>query len=191
MATLNCITKSITLSAGESFVLPPGATLLGATDVGNLTSECADLDNLESATCYTVVLAGFDNSNGHTEYFENNQQTVTGFELNGTFTAFTTGVNNSGGSGAFDMNDLFVKLHEKLPSILTGVPYYAGSGDNAQCFLVVSTFPSIGDNLNLIVKSTAVGGAGSSDVYYKSAFLTDAKVTSIGYTGIPSCGLGG
>lgn len=57
MSTTNCITKSITLSPGEPFVLPAGATLIGATDVDAIDSTCADLTDLEEYQCYEFKIA--------------------------------------------------------------------------------------------------------------------------------------
>lgn len=36
----NCVFKAVTLTNGETFVLPPGAVLLGATDSSLVTSSC-------------------------------------------------------------------------------------------------------------------------------------------------------
>lgn len=40
--TQNCIFKSVVLGNGETFVLPPGAILLGATDSSLISSSCLD-----------------------------------------------------------------------------------------------------------------------------------------------------
>ncbi len=48
MAGINCIYKSVTMSAGETFVLPPGAELISVSDIGAVTSSCPDpLPNVE------------------------------------------------------------------------------------------------------------------------------------------------
>lgn len=40
MASTNCIYKSVTLTAGETFVLPPGAELISASDSNAITNSC-------------------------------------------------------------------------------------------------------------------------------------------------------
>jgi hypothetical protein len=52
-----CTYQSITLQAGESFILPPGAELVSASNLSNITSEndCLDLTNIEEVQCYGVI----------------------------------------------------------------------------------------------------------------------------------------
>jgi hypothetical protein len=58
----NCIYRSVSLQAGESFTLPPGAEIVSATDINAITSTCPIPDNLESLECYIIVLlANVDN----------------------------------------------------------------------------------------------------------------------------------
>lgn len=55
-----CPIRSITLQAGESYVLPPGAEIISATDIDLIesTNDCANLDNVEDLNCYIFVLIG-------------------------------------------------------------------------------------------------------------------------------------
>jgi hypothetical protein len=52
-----CTYQSITLQAGESFIHPPGAELVSASNLSNITSEndCLDLTNIEEVQCYGVI----------------------------------------------------------------------------------------------------------------------------------------
>lgn len=54
---MSCIISTVTLQPGQSFVLPAGATIIGATDSGSITSvnDCADLTAIEDFTCYGVT----------------------------------------------------------------------------------------------------------------------------------------
>lgn len=58
-----CAYRSITLQAGESYVLPPGAEIISATDPTLIESvnDCANLDNIEELQCYIFVLIGGKN----------------------------------------------------------------------------------------------------------------------------------
>jgi hypothetical protein len=49
-----CVITTVTLQANESYTLPPGATIIGASNPSAITSlnDCADLTNLETLTGY-------------------------------------------------------------------------------------------------------------------------------------------
>lgn len=50
----NCIYKTVTLQAGEKFVLPPGAEIVSVSDTGAVESDCtADLPEAEMK-CYRI-----------------------------------------------------------------------------------------------------------------------------------------
>jgi hypothetical protein len=62
MASIPCFTKTVTLQPNEPFNLPPGAILLGATDLNNLKSTCPLPTDLEEFECYGFVT--FDSNCG-------------------------------------------------------------------------------------------------------------------------------
>lgn len=53
-ATTPCIYKSVTLQAGETFVLPPGAELISASSATAITSSCGDDIPVEETKCYKI-----------------------------------------------------------------------------------------------------------------------------------------
>ena len=54
--TENCIFKAVTLGSGETFVLPPGAILLGATDSSLISSSCLDQNIPDTELlCYHIT----------------------------------------------------------------------------------------------------------------------------------------
>lgn len=56
------IYRSVTLAPGEQFNLPPGAELLGATTISDITSTCPLPSNLEELDCYLFsMLANVEN----------------------------------------------------------------------------------------------------------------------------------
>lgn len=57
MASTNCIYKSVTLSAGETFVLPPGAELISASDTNAITSSCPDPIPNVPVKCWRIAYA--------------------------------------------------------------------------------------------------------------------------------------
>ena len=54
MATTNCIYKSVVLSPGETFVLPPGAELISASDPTAITNSCGDTIPITETKCYRI-----------------------------------------------------------------------------------------------------------------------------------------
>lgn len=89
---MSCTYQSVTLQTGDSFVLPPGATLISATDPNLLTSEngCADKDlaNLATVECYKSTFADVDQLGGHTPAYI--IVTIVGISINGSLYPFTT-----------------------------------------------------------------------------------------------------
>ncbi len=165
-----CKINSITLAAGEAFVLPPGASILGVTDIGNISSECMDLSSLEETECYGALMGSHNETSSITEeyYWENtsNAYACTGYELNGVKFTFPTpvpGPNNgsSGGiRGCLNGDAIATALKTAMPGVIDHVTYYnhEGSifdGDVAVCMtlIVIKTFPSIGTKLKLIFAS--------------------------------------
>lgn len=54
MAVQNCIYKSVVLSAGETFVLPPGAEIITVSNLAAITSSCDDDLPQEELKCYRI-----------------------------------------------------------------------------------------------------------------------------------------
>jgi hypothetical protein len=72
-----CAIRSITLQAGESYVLPPGAEIISATDVTLIQSnnDCANLDNVEDLNCYIFVLIGGKNEGSDSNPWQTDAET--------------------------------------------------------------------------------------------------------------------
>lgn len=49
-----CKYKSVTMTAGEVFVLPPGAEVISVSDLGAVTSSCPDPLPTEEMLCYRI-----------------------------------------------------------------------------------------------------------------------------------------
>lgn len=54
-AAVPCIYKSITMTAGETFVLPPGAEIISVSDIGAITNSCPDPLPIEELKCYRIA----------------------------------------------------------------------------------------------------------------------------------------
>jgi len=53
---MSCLYKTINLRAGESFILPPGAEIIAASDPNLITplNDCVSLDNLDQIVCIEI-----------------------------------------------------------------------------------------------------------------------------------------
>lgn len=189
--TTDCIINSIKLSPGESFILPPGASILSSSDMGSTQSECLDLSNVETMQCYVATLAGYNS--GNYQYFEGSTQYVKGYELNGVFTAFDTEVQNVGAYGAFDGNAIIDQLKLKMPIIMYGDssyspnPPFPGANDGIRTYVLIQTIPSIGNKLKLKVDTIANSSDGTSNVQYLSSFKLLSDMVTEGYNDLPVC----
>lgn len=89
----NCTYKSVTLSAGENFILPPGAEIISVTDPTVLQSEngCFDdqLANLPESACYFIEVSDSDCPSSGVENL--NSIYITGFYVGNIFYPFTAG----------------------------------------------------------------------------------------------------
>jgi hypothetical protein len=66
----NCTYKTITLEAGDTYILPDGAEIIGATDTTVLQSDgCLDLTKISEVCCFNVFIANSDNSCDYTGIF--------------------------------------------------------------------------------------------------------------------------
>lgn len=158
MSTTNCITKSITLSPGEPFVLPAGATIIGATDVDAIDSTCADLTDLEEYQCYEMLF-GFnmtdndsvlDSDNTRVDVYLNNTVQNT---LN--YSDFVTY-----GSLPFPIHTAKDWLASSLPSnlIVDEVNMWHAHNNERRIKITFKTFPSIAATLKLRMRGRGFGG---------------------------------
>lgn len=62
MAAITCIYKSVTLQAGETFVIPPGGELIGVSDAAAIVSSCDEEipENEEVCYMFQFVFSGED-----------------------------------------------------------------------------------------------------------------------------------
>lgn len=64
------IIRTVTLAAGESFTLPAGSKIIGASSLSNFTSTCP-LPILEPTQCY-AMLFGYNNDTNESEVVDSN-----------------------------------------------------------------------------------------------------------------------
>lgn len=157
-AIQDCKFKAVTLAAGETFVLPPGAVLIGSTDESNFTADC-DIPPLETPECYTFNVVATEESGGTTPVFKADNIKVLGFYLTNTKTfhpfpvptnSFTAILANIAGQiPQTDLGPIFTDICVNSDD--------DSGGDRGQAAGVTfKTIPSIGDNLQVRVSTSAL-----------------------------------
>jgi hypothetical protein len=163
---MSCITSTVTLQPGQPFVLPAGATIIGATDSASLTSvnDCADLTNVEDFACYAIQVQESVSDGGDAAY---NNVYITGAVFNGVSYTFSTAVDFVNCSNCTPTTSI-TQLQDALAEIgiagaFTDWSGYAddrpNSGDRAMITLICfKTIPSIATNLVLNAYANTNGG---------------------------------
>lgn len=166
MAT-NCIYRSVTLQAGESFTLPPGGEIVSATDLNSITSTCPLPDNLEELECYIFVLAANVDNLSATYVWEGCGADCNAYMSNltvgGITYTFPTAL-TADDRGKFDVSGLsaYITGNQSLNGLMlnlgTSTDYaYPNGGVATLCF---KTTPSVAQETYLTL-STGVFGIGS------------------------------
>lgn len=167
-----CTYQSISLQPGESFVLPPGAILIGATDSGQLSSanDCLDTANLEQRACYFIEISQTDNdAPDDTSNYE--EVYLKGIRLNNTFIPFASPISfitefNTIGILGPDSSLLKAQLINLVGNVF-GSWNILRKGTTSYGFTiwyVFQTIPSIVQDL-AVVASTGVDAGGSGAGY--------------------------
>jgi hypothetical protein len=170
-----CTYQSVTLSAGEQFILPPGAVLVSASDINNITSldNCLDTSHIEPLQSYLFLFGGTSHDNG-TPYrlFETNTQTIYALRI-GSQIIDITDIPNSAGYGKFDVDSIASSLRAVAAGTLYSYAgYYAGDQDHGYVSgLKVCTYPSVGKDMALQVR-TDVAAGDTGTLYYEAKAIS-------------------
>jgi hypothetical protein len=132
--TTDCIYRSVTLQAGESYVLPPDAELVMVDGVITSEANCAPTDNLEEVQCY-ILYSLADNERG-----SDGRHPYEGGPDSGTYNTYISAVNIGSASYscsivAGDAGDMF---YESLVSFISGNSALNGIFLNMSIFLQYS-----------------------------------------------------
>lgn len=191
MATATiCKINSITLSKGEQFILPPGASIIGVTDLESLDSTCADLENVETMDCFVAMLSSNDgDDDGHEEYHEPGNIHITGFYLDNVFTAFPSEFTNGLSAGFFDRDAILAQLKLQIPAIIDGATSYraAAGNDSSKHCILIETIPSIANTLSLYCIDKASIDANAAPTPYYVKFRKHSDLVTDGELDLPVC----
>ena len=200
--TTTCITNTITLVSGQSFILPPGSKIVGASDVNSIESACADLNNLEQYECFVAIVGtnfmqNIDNEVTYGSRGKSNNNTfIEDYAINNVHIKFPskmileTGDNN----GYFQAANVVSNL-ETIPGVMAAS--YNGTDNTSGgrqsypgiSYFVIKTLPSVALNVQLVlttfVSQTSIQGTNTS--FQRFAFKPMENAITEGYIGIPAC----
>lgn len=189
--------RSITLAAGESYVLPAGAELVGVN--GSITDEgnCANTANIETLSCYIALIGASVTDNGNSNYGESEQSggtpyVIQGVYQNGIYTQFTAGPSTGiGGGGLFDALGIGLAIQGIVPGIIDYAGHtvvHTSPSDNGLTYVLIYTVPSLAENLYLWGENTApLDGSAVSNVTQLLPFRPYSYYESNGYSSLPTC----
>lgn len=177
---IGCIIKSQTLQAGEPFVLPPGAVILGANDVDSLNSVCNSLTGLETLGCYIAFIGSHDYSSEAFSY--KNRVFARGYRLNNIDTLFTTEINNTDGDECVVLTAVGEKLLDANIGVIQYVEKHVGiDGTDQTCvgMLLIKTIPSVANNLELLFRLDAEDTGQNTNTFPRIPFIPLADYANI------------
>lgn len=157
----NCTYKSVSLLAGEKFVLPPDAELVSSSaGITAITSTCALPNTLEQTVCYKFKFSGSENINSNTNpnWEQDNNFQVKGIVVNGLYYPFANYI-QLGGSGASSssfstwLTALNSTPFNGLFNFENGNPVYGNESSKSNGFTLQVAFnviPSIGSTLEFL-----------------------------------------
>jgi len=186
-----CIYKSVSLVKGESFKLPAGAVLVGATNTGSITTTC-DTSNLETLTCYSFKFAGACDTGSSSSAWEPALSHFVGIKVGDVYYPFTTPVLITNYS---QHEETFNSVMNVFSNFAFDYNVDCGSGNQVwDLYETFATFPSVANNMFLVAKTvttTGTLGNGIATTYVK-VVPTATFTTSLEYAGSqepPACSL--
>lgn len=186
MAGTTCIYKSVTLQAGETFVIPPGGELIGASNETAIVSSCDEEFNLEEIQCYGFLLGGNERDGGLDQYLEGEAIRVIGYTLNGNEYPFIPEYSTDPSGIWLDTTGLLNAI-KSIPGILDVNIGLVVNTRAKLWYFIVKTIPSVASTLELKVYTYARDLAPVNHVlhYLKPKLLSD--LVDEGYSDLPTC----
>ncbi len=183
-----CIKKSITLLAGEPFILPPGATLLGSTDSSAFTSDCTIPEDLEELQCYAFVFGNAQTEGSNDQIFEAGGTPAVGLQYNNTYYAFPTEFPADGSTGYYDINGIIAAINGTSAGTIifeasTGM--HDGGDEGVMSFIVFKSLPSMIQDLSIRFTTSNSSEFDGELLYFNIPANAYANVAD--YEGMPSC----
>ena len=179
-----CIINSVTLQAGESFVLPPGAQVISVTNQTALTSvdNCLDLTQVETPVCYCFQIISTESSGVPSMVYNEDNVYIKALYLSNTDQEYA--MTELGGSPAGGWGNIYAGIISSLEgavnigATISGACVTQDSDGSGPAGNVITvcfkTVPSIGNYLFLKLETAALLNPDFVSTYYLPAQLYDA-----------------
>lgn len=182
------ITKSVKLQAGEIFTLPPGATLVSATDINAITSTC-DTGTLEELICYTFVFGNAAKDGNVPQFFEECSPIV-GIKVNNKFVEFPEAYfpTTSDIIGQYNLTKMVIDINNATGGALID-PKIGEHNEGAAgiiSFITFKAIPSVANTLELKLL-TCSAREFNADENLEVWFKPRLTSTLSHYSGLPTC----
>lgn len=188
---------SVTLAAGEQFTLPPGATLVSATNIDAITDDgCLDREQLEEMECYAIALTASDIDTAVNPWTSDDVY-ISKITING-IDYTVSGASNPGNYGdwvTLPILETTINAHPEISGLFQDFVYNGdwdrfNGGVGSLCF---KTIPSIGDNMTITVRST-VNNVNDINIeikvhpvsYYAGNGICSCETAPLGVAPLPS-----
>lgn len=185
-----CTYKTVTLTPDEQFTLPPGAEIVSASDINSISSTCPIPTNLETPSCYGIVIAAHQDSTGGTEVWVgpgDDNIIFTGVYLNDLFYSFSSPILYNGTNIITALQNL--PFGPAMTDFCTSSEDDLGN-DSRKTYIIFNTVPSIADNMQLYgyTKGPNVGGgSGFGNVYFSHPVQLRSFIISQGHANVCNC----
>lgn len=169
---MSTIVKTVNINPGESFTLPPGASIVGIT--GTLSSSCGTLPTPQTAACFGLNFSIVDGSIGG-QHPSMSELMLTGFKLNGNIYPFKNGKLHNNGSIGIPL-DTYCAEVPSLNGLFTFIcnpTRYISNGDVSSYASTFKMLPSFGNDAYLIGYYLGEAGADRVDILFKVKGIAD------------------
>lgn len=158
------LTRTVKLIPGESFTLPPNASVLAVS--GSLISTCGDLPTPETLGCYGIIYSVSDGSDSPSE--SNESVSIKGFRVNNEDYLFNTSYDHDAGAVdfAFEIQNR-VSTEPYLAGILSDIcagRYVSDSSRGSAYVISFKSLPSLMSNTQIIMHMAAFPGGATTKV---------------------------
>lgn len=156
---MTTIVKSVQINPGESFTLPPGASIVAVT--GTLSNSCGTLPNPEDLTCYGIIYSVSDGSTTPSE--TNEDVTIKGFRIDNEEYLFTSPYSHNAGVTYTSLEiENRVSTQTYLAGIISNIcggRYTTSSGRGGVYVISFKCIPSLMQNAQIIIDQASYPGA--------------------------------
>jgi hypothetical protein len=178
--------KSVALVAGEQFILPPGATIVGGTNINAITSTCEIPTDLEELECFATTFAESNPGGSETPVYDD--VVINGIRVDNIEYPFAFPIS------VYTTNPIIIDALNTTPYgavIFSIANSFANSPSRGQVnYIVLTTFPAIAKDFYFYGNGTGkVNSPTSSSIPISFKLIPYDERDTSGELSWPSCPL--